>query len=433
MSLDRRTFLQTLGLGTAGALAGCSSLSGQASAAGAAPVPLPAFGSVSDEAFWRAVRAQFPLLPDPLYLNTGGLGPASQPVLDQVFSTMTKLQEHSETGHEQIQPSRETMARFLGVKPEEVCFTRNATEGNSIIASGLTLREGDEVIFESHAHPGGSFPWFNQAKERGVKVLLFDPVPSSPEANLKLIRDLISPRTKVIQVSHLTCTTGLVFPVKEIAALAHEHGIWFHIDGAQSVGMIRVNLHDIGCDSYAFSGHKWLGGPHETGVLYIKHSQLEAVAATGIGSYSGELPLITPSSQIKYADAALRHEYGTRNVGLITGVAAAVRLQERIGVERIEAHGRELATRLQAELGALPGIELLTPRHDAMRASITTIRHPRAESGPFFDYLFKEHRLRCRVVTEQGLRALRISTHVFTSHADCDRVVAGVKGSLRAL
>jgi len=435
MSLDRRTFLQTLGLGTAGALAGCSSLSGQASSSAAAPAPvaLPAFGSVSNDAFWRAVRAQYPLLPDPLYLNTGGLGPASQPVLDKVFSTMLKLQEHSETGHEQIQPSRETMARFLGVKPEEVCFARNATEGNSVIASGLTLREGDEVIFESHAHPGGSFPWFNQAKERGVKVLLFDPDSSSPEANLKLIRDLISPRTKVIQVSHLTCTTGLKFPVKEIAALAHEHGIWFHIDGAQSAGMIQLNLHDIDCDSYAFSGHKWLGGPHETGVLYIKHSQLEAVAATGIGSYSGELPLITPTSQIKYLDAASRHEYGTRNVGLIVGVAEAVRLQERIGVERVEAHGRELATRLQAEFSKMPDLELLTPRHDAMRGSITTIRHPRAEAGDFFGYLMKKHGLRCRQVSEQGLRALRISTHVFTSHADCDRVIAGVQASLRDL
>lgn len=431
MSLDRRTFLQSLGLSAAGAaLAGCTSLPGKT----ATPTPaLPAFDGQNSAAFWRAVREQFPLLPDPIYLNTGGLGPASQPVLDAVFGMMTKLQEHSETGHDHIQPAREAMARFLGANPEEVCFTRNATEGNSIIAAGLSLQPGDEVIFESHAHPGGSFPWFNQAKLRGVKVLLFDPDPSSPEANLKLIRDLISPRTKVIQVSHLTCTTGLVFPVKEIAALAHEHDIWFHIDGAQSVGMIPVNFHDIGCDSYAFSGHKWLGGPHETGVLYIRHSRLEAVAATGIGSYSGELPLITPSSLIKYADAASRHEYGTRNVGLIVGVAAAVRLQEQIGVERVAAHGRELATRLQAELGSLPGLELLTPRHDAMRASITTIRHPRAEAGDFFGYLHKKHGLRCRQVSEQGLRALRISTHVFTSHADCDRVVAGVKASLRDL
>lgn len=430
MNLDRRSFLQAIGVGTAGALAGCTSLPAKTAAA---PVALPDFDAVGSEAFWRAVRAQFPLLPEPVYLNTGGLGPASQPVLDRVFGMMSKLQEHSETGHEHIQPSRETMAKFLGANPDEVCFTRNATEGNSVIASGLSLREGDEVIFESHAHPGGSFPWFNQAKLRGVKVLLFEPDPSSPEANLKAIRDLISPRTKVIQVSHITCTTGLIFPVNEIAALAHEHGIWFHIDGAQSVGAIPVNLHAIDCDSYAFSGHKWLGGPHETGVLYIKHARLDAVAATGIGSYSGELPLLTPTSQIKYADAASRHEYGTRNVGLIVGVAEAVRLQERIGVARVAGHGRELATRLQQELGALPGLEILTPRHDAMRGSITTIRHPRAESAPFFDFLYKQHGLRCRIVTEQGLRALRISTHVFTSHADCDRVVAGVKASLRAL
>jgi hypothetical protein len=190
------------------------------------------------------------------------------------------------------------MAAFLGVRPDEVCFTRNATEGNSIIAAGLALQPGDEVIFETHAHPGGSFPWVNQATRRGVHGEAVRARPASPKANLARIRELITPRTKVIQVSHITCTTGLVFPVTAIADLARSRGIWFHIDGAQSVGMIPVNLDAIGCDSYAFSGHKWLGGPHETGVLYIRRDRLEAVAPTGIGAYSGELRTCRARSNI---------------------------------------------------------------------------------------------------------------------------------------
>jgi selenocysteine lyase/cysteine desulfurase len=347
MKFDRRTFIQGLGVGTLGALTGCTSLPG---AARRAPAPLPAFGSVTPTAYWAAVRAEFPLLDDPVYLNTGGLGPASQRVLDKVYGTMDRLQEHSETGHDLLEPARVAMASFLGVATEEVCFTRNATEGNSIIAAGLALQPDDEVIFETHAHPGGSFPWVHQAKQRGIKVLLFEPDPASPEANLARIRELVTPRTKVIQVSHITCTTGLVFPVKAIADFARARDIWFHIDGAQSVGMIPVNFDAIGCDSYAFSGHKWLGGPHETGVLYIRRSRLEAVAPTGIGSYSGELDHLSSASVIKYFGAASRHEYGTRNAGLIAGLAEAVRFQEQIGRDRIAAHGRELATRLLTEL-----------------------------------------------------------------------------------
>lgn len=431
MTLDRRTFLQGLGASAVAALAGGTSASAAAGNRPAVESALPVWEKVGADAYWRAVRAKFPLLEDPVYLNTGGLGPASQPVLDAVAGTMRRLQDHSETGHAQFEPARERMARFLGAEPAEICFVRNATEGNSIVAAGLALHAGDEIIFESHAHPGGSFPWLNQVRQRGVVVRVFEPDPSGPEGNLARIRELVTPRTRVIQVSHITCTTGLVMPVVAIAELARARGIWFHIDGAQSAGMIPLELHAIGCDSYAFSGHKWLGGPHESGVFYLRRDRLEDVAPTGIGAYSGELCLLP--GEIKYSAAASRHEYGTRNAGLALGLVSAVQLQEEIGRARVAAHGRELATQLQAELTRVDGITMLTPRHDELRASITTIRHPRADAHRLFGYLFEQHRLRCRPVTEQDLGAVRISTHVFNSSAENERIIAAVRASVRDL
>jgi len=424
MTVDRRTFLQGLGAGALGALTGLAPTA-------AAERPLPAFDAADSDAFWQAVRAQFPLRDDPLYLNTGGLGPVSQPVLDTVAAVTRQLQEHCETGHGLLEPAREAMARFIGASVAEVCFVRNATEGNSIIAAGLALAPGDEVIFETHAHPGGSFPWLNQAKQRGVVVKLFEPDPASAEGNLARILALVTPRTKVIQVSHITCTTGLVFPVASIAEFARARGIWFHIDGAQAAGMIPLDLHRLGCDSYAFSGHKWLGGPHETGVLYLRRDRLEAVAPTGIGAYSGELPQLP--GELKYLGAAARHEYGTRNAALVAGLAAAVRFQEQIGRDRIAAHGRELADLLIDGCARIAGIELLTPPAPGLRASITTIRHARADAHKFFGYLMEKHRLRCRPVTEQDLGAVRISTHVFTAAADCERIIAAVRAAARDL
>jgi selenocysteine lyase/cysteine desulfurase len=317
------------------------------------------------------------------------------------------------------------------VRAGEVCFVRNATEANSIIAAGLALSPGDEVIFETHAHPGGSFPWLNQAKQRGIVARLFEPDHASAEANLARIRELLSPRTKVIQVSHITCTTGLVLPVAAIAELARARGIWFHVDGAQSVGMIPLDLAALGCDSYAFSGHKWLGGPHETGGLFIRRDRLEAVAPTGIGAYSGELPRLP--GEIKYFGAASRHEYGTRNAALVAGLAEAVRLQEHLGRARIAGHGRDLAAAIADGLAGVAGITVLTPSVAALRASITTFRHGRAGAEKLFGYLFNTHGLRCRPVTEQGLEAVRVSTHVFNSGADADRVIAAVRAAARDL
>ena len=431
MNLDRRAFLQSLGVGAAGTLALGAGVRAAEAGGPTAPPTLPAFDAAAPAAYWRAVRAHFPLRDAPLYLNCGGLGPTPQPVLDVMFKTMLRLQEHSETGYVLIEPAREIVARFLGARADEICFVRNATEANSIVAAGLALRPGDEVIFESHAHPGGSFTWFNQAKERGVVVKLFDPDPAGPEANLALIRALITPRTKVIQVSHITCTTGLVFPVRAIAALARERGVWFHIDGAQAVGMIPVDLAAIGCDSYAVCGHKWLGGPHESGVFFLRRDRLEQVAVTGIGAHSGELPHLP--GRLAYRAETARHEYGTRNAATMVALAEAVCFQERIGVARIAAHGRALATHLLTELAEIDGITVLTPRHEELRAAMTTITHARADGQKFFTYLLKAHGLRCRPVTEQKLDAVRISTHVFNSVADCERIVAAVRASAREL
>jgi selenocysteine lyase/cysteine desulfurase len=432
MTSDRRRFVQGLGLGALSALAGCASPSAAPKAA-AVPgsVALPVLDPARPEIFWRGVRACYPLLTDPVYLNTGGLGPAPQSVLDRAVRTTNELQAHSETGHDRLAGARAVAAEFLGAERDELCFVRNATEATSIVAAGLPLRAGDEVIFESHAHPGGSFPWLNQARLRGVVVRIFEPANESPEENVRRILALITPRTRVIQVSHITCTNGLVLPVAEIAAMTRARGIWFHVDGAQAIGMIPLNLAAMGCDSYAASGHKWLGAPHETGLLYIRRNRWNDVAPTGIGSYSAEVNWLP--GDIEYAPGAWRHEYGTRNAATIEAVAEAMRFQRAIGTDRIAARGHEMASFLHEELSRLPGVVVLTPRDPSMRGSMTTFQHPRADASRTFRYLLDRRGLRCRPVTEQGLQGVRVSTHLSNLPDECERVVAGVRDSLRDL
>ena len=425
MTLDRRTFLQRAALGAAG-LTGAARVR---AADGTSAITLPAFDERTPESFWSAVRALYPLSRALTYFNTGGLGPTSEPVLSRVAETTRRLQAKSEHGHALFNGARSIVAQFLGAGPEEIAFGRNATEGNAIVAAGLTLRSGDEVIFETHAHPGGSFPWLQQEKLRGIAVKLFEPDPHDAAGNVARIKQLISRRTRVVQVSHVTAPTGIVMPVTEVAKLCREREIWFHLDGAQSAGMFPVKLRELGCDSYSTSGHKWLGGPLETGVLFVRRERIADVAPTLVGAYSGELDSLP--GEFRLEPTAVRFEYGTRNSATALGLAEAIKLQQRIGPERVAARGHALMEQVRAGLARLRGVEILTPSAPGMSASMITFRAAAVPFDKLFGRLLAEHAIRARPVSEQKLNALRVSTHVFNSPAECDALVVGMEKILR--
>jgi selenocysteine lyase/cysteine desulfurase len=426
MNLDRKTFLRRLGVGAVGLAAGASTRGEQRAAAAAA---WPAYSEREPEPYWTAIRAQYLLTPGFAYLNTGGLGPAAGPVLDVFEKTSRRLQEKSETGHALFAEARKVLARFLGAEPTEISFVRNATEGNGIIAAGLALKAGDEVIFDDHAHPGGAFPWINQAKQRGVVVRMFEPSVADAAENLARIVALITPRTRVVQVSHVTAPTGIVLPVVAIAKLCRERGIWFHIDGAQSAGMFPFELRAIGCDSFATSGHKWIGGPHETGVLFIRREKLDEVTPTMVGAYSSDQADL--SMAMAFVAGTQRHEYGTRNAAAVVALAAAAETQERIGRERIAARGRAMVARVRAGIAALPDVDILTPANPELSAAMIAFRTPRIAYDKLFGRLLGEHRLRCRPVSEQKLNAVRVSTHLCNGLDECDRLVAAMTAILK--
>jgi selenocysteine lyase/cysteine desulfurase len=416
--MNRKEFISALGLGTSAMVAsGCQTVSSGANA-------LPDFDSVSQSDYWTAVRNQFPLGTDRVYLNCGGLGPAPTKVLEAVQAKALELQSISETGYAIMDEARSVTADYLGADTDEICFTRNATESNSIIAAGLKLSKGDEVIIDSHAHPGGSFPWLNRQKRHGIKLKIFEPDSETMEGSVERIQRLITPRTKAIQVSHITAPTGILFDVAATGALARDHGIWFHVDGAQTAGMIPVDLHAMKCNSYATSGHKWMGGPRGTGILYIKLDRLEEVECSHIGGHS-ELSYDLPR-ELTYKNSARRHEYGTRNTELIEGLRVAIEFQNAIGIERIEAYGSELANYLQNGLLNIDSVRILTPSDPRMRRSITTFASSKIPFNTLANSLMRDYRLRCRQVTERGLNAVRVSTHIFNSKSDCDLVIEAV-------
>lgn len=230
----------------------------------------------------------------------------------------------------------------------------------------------------------------------------------------------------MIAIPHVPCTQGQVLPVREICALARSKGIYTVIDGAHGPGMLPLDLHAMDCDAYAGCCHKWMLGPKGTGFLYVRRGFQDTLQPyfVGGGGDTGVWNMATlPITTTEYAGSAHRYYGGTQNLGLWNGVGAAVDFLERIGMERVNSRCCELTRHLREGLQALGDrIELLTPAEDCSRAGITGFRIRGVSHEAFFRTCM-EQKVRIRAVSENGLQALRASTHIYNSKRDVERLV----------
>ena len=242
----------------------------------------PARGGPPD---WAAIRAEFPLRKDLIYMNAANIAPAPVAVWREYQRQLMDFQSNpSFQNREQYKTLSETVrariARWVHAQPDEIAITRNTSEGNNLIAQGVKLKAGDEVLITSHNHPSNTASWKLRATLSGARVVTA-PVPiyaRSADELLDSIARLVTPRTRVIAVSHFTNTTGLLYPVRELAAVARKAGAWLHADGAQTFGWVNLDLPALGMDSFTGSMHKWPMGPLESGILYVKKDRLEEVS-----------------------------------------------------------------------------------------------------------------------------------------------------------
>lgn len=412
--------------------AGALALGGiQGSDALAAPTtrkdqPWPAMDA-DDEQFWRFVRSQFPLTNERAYLNTGGLGASPYVVIDAVKAKIDELEKISETGHsdEIWRDIKSSAAELLGCNPEEIAFTRNATEGINIVCNGLPLRRGDEIITTTHEHVGNSVTWLALLKREGVVIKLFEPSTESAQENVDRIEKLITKKTRLISIPHATTTTGQILPIKQISALAKSRNIWLFVDGAQTAGMFPFNLHDLGCDAFATCGHKWLLGPKETGLLYVRREMLDVIQAKFVGAYSDN-GFNLAKGTLNFHPTAQRYEYGTVSVPLRVGLGAAIKFLQRIGMENVWKRDQALSTHLFNGLRQIPYVTVLSPASDTERSALITFKH---EKLPYLELQshLNTFKLRTRGVGEGGVNALRVSTHIYNMFEEVERVLEGVR------
>lgn len=416
--MDRRSFFSA-GAGVAGAAVFTHPWLERLAAA---PRTLPAENlfRADAEGYWRALRRQFLIPADEVYLNNGTCGsspaPVIQAILDGYHATEPMADAHPEDypiwGYGPWNEFRDPMAAFIGCDRDELALVRNATEANNYIANGLDMHPGDEVLMTDQEHEGGENPWLLKAKRYGIvvkKVALPKPLPAPADA-LNLFSDAITPRTRILFFSHITTATGVVLPAKELCALARDKGLLSAVDGAHVVGMMRLNVHDLGCDFYTSSPHKWLQSPKGSGFLYIR-SGMEGRLWNTIVSASWDDPK---------GGAYRFQQIGTSNVPNLWGLRASIDFANRIGMDKIEARHRAQNQWLLEQMESRGGRNL-TGLDPSLRCGIVSVDVPPIQRMALENWMWSTHKIRIRGSEPSRLR---LSTPYYLMRADLERFLA---------
>lgn len=416
---SRRRFIKSIGAGAA--LISLWGKEAQSESPFLSPENLFKLSSSSDideENFWKVVRTQMMLKKDIIYLNNGGFGATPRMVFDSLVQDYRMLGENPrdlDVLVNKMEEVRKKVADFLDATEDEIALTRNTTEGMSIIAAGLPLKKGDEVLISHHEHPGGKQPWLMRAARDGIEVreVKIPAPPDNPEQILNILNDALSKKTKVISVSHVTCTTGLILPVKQLCQLARDKGILSVLDGAHPMGMYPFSLHDIDPDFFSSSPHKWLDAPFGNGTLYVRKDKIDMLwPMHGSGGWDSH--------------TARRFEaIGTRSWPVTCALGEAINFQNAIGRDRIEKRGRELATYFKEKVREIPGIKLHTSMDPRMSCSISSISIGDLKFSDIYPYLIEKYNITARPVEE--INGIRVSTHFYNTKEEVDACLDAIK------
>jgi selenocysteine lyase/cysteine desulfurase len=374
------------------------------------------------------LRDRYLLSPDVTYFNHASIGTVPRVVHEahlgylSICETNPWLYMWGGAWEESRARVRAAAARLLHCAPGEMALTHNTTEGFSMLANGLALGPGDEVVFSSLNHDGASVCWFHNAKAKGFTVRQFAfPVLDVPHMTADDVLDVydrhITSRTRVLVFPHIDNIVGLRYPVKRLTALAKERGVDIvAVDGAQSVGMLDVDVHDFGVDVYAASSHKWLQAPKGLGLLYIRQGVQEQMR-----------PMWVTWGQERWKGTSrIFEDYGTRDLPAVLALADALDFQEALGSPMKVARYRALWQHFQAA-AARAGIAWRSPQTWSLAASLYALEIDDSDSRAVFDRMYRENGVVFRAFRTQGLNTVRISPNVVNTEEEIDRFVEAVR------
>ncbi|HXG69326.1 MAG TPA: aminotransferase class V-fold PLP-dependent enzyme [Gemmatimonadaceae bacterium] len=432
--MERRDFLQLSALGAAGVLwprvypGSTGALEELATATLLPGVP----ESATDEAFWRRIRALYTPPTDYLDFAHANISPTSISVFDAFAERSRWLsQAPAERVFGTIWGDEDAgaypaLAALLGTQLERVAFMANSTTALNTILHGFPLERGDEILVTNHEYPDMVETILQRSRREGISMRIV-PVPGSHESRLALVDRVaaaISPRTKLLLISHVSAWSGEILPVAEVTAAARDRGVAVLVDAAQSVGMLDVSFDAIGCDFLATSLHKWLGAPLASGALVMRPEHVERV-----------WPLHPPSWDTTEYPMTRFTWTGTINSAAPAGVVDAIAFQRTLGADRKRARTRYLGDYWQSRLADVPKVRLLTPRDPVRSFGVASFM---VEGVPS-DALVKHLRQRKGLLVQSKAgrhspfaNAVRVSPGPYTTPGELDRLVAAVREVARS-
>jgi len=374
-------------------------------------------GEALDEHYWEMVKRQFSMPKGKVMVNAANLCPSPFVVTDAVIRHTRSLEKDvSFQNRGKFSDIRKEalnlLGEYLGAEASEIGITRNTSEGNNIIVNGLDFENGDEVIIWNQNHPTNQIAWQQRARREGfsVKVIHTPDNPKSKSELVDTIRDAITVKTRLIAFSHISNVSGIAMPAAEICELAGSRGILTLIDGAQSFGIEKVNLKDIGCDFYTGSAHKWLMGPKETGVVYVRGELIDRVWPSVISAGWKE--------DWKTVDEKLC-VLGQRNPAAASALVETINFHNDIGNINIQKRVRALTNFLKEQIQhRIPGSSFVTPMQEEMSGGIVIFKMKNMDSMHIFQKLYENYG-----IASAPSGGIRLSPNIYNTIADMEMVV----------
>ena len=393
----------------------------------------------------QELRAQIPFLSTVSYLDSASVVPASNLVLEAMNRYAAECPLNygvgefpaSKDASARVDAVRKKLADFIHADaPEEIVFTKNTTEAINMVAYGGPWEAGDEVILTSLEHQSNFMPWLRLQQEKGI-VLKIAQADLNGVVHADAVRALVSPKTKLINVTYVSNIYGTVTPVEEIGEIARAAGAYYMIDAAQSGGRLEMDVSKTGCDFMAICGRKSMMGPQGTGALYIRAKNAELLAPMNIGSRAGH---VLSADSMMLNKAPYRYEAGVLNTSGVIGLGVAVDTLAGIGMDEIFRRNSEMTQYMIDGLLAIPQVELYGG-HDASTLAGAISWNVKGHScSEIASRLGSDYNVAVASGAQGALLAIqplnitgvvRTSVHYFTSKADIDALLNGLKDMLK--
>ena len=377
-----------------------------------------------DGVYWDEIRKHFLFEDRLIMMNNGTVGPMPKPVFNTLMKTFRMQVENPYNVYNYLprmkKNVKEKVAQFIGASPDEVAIVHNTTEGMNFAASGIDLQPGDEVLLSSMEHPGGTHPWKLKEKRYGI-VIKEVPIglpPKNVDDFVKPFEAAIGPKTKVISISHTVYISGLISPLKELSEMAHAKDVLVMADSAHGIGMLDLNMKELGVDTFATSPYKWMGAPTGIGVFYVRKEVQDRIWAT-----------VASSGWDAEGTAAKFETLGQQADAMAVALGEAVNFQNAIGKDRIERRIKALSGYLKTELAKIPGARLHTSLDPYISGGLTAFSIEGVDPAKVVDFVREKYNLVVRTVgsKEKGTYGVRVSTPIYVGYKHIDMLLEGVR------